>query len=170
MGDDVNRVFLLPGEYMVSKEPYIISTLLGSCVAVTMHHPKFKFGGMNHFMLPTPSIHSVDTGTKYGNYAINALAQFMEKECGSLQGVEAMIIGGGKVIHNIRPGNDRIGSQNISFAREILRAKNIKVIREHVGGEVGYKVQYHNWNNQLTIKKMGRTELHQALIGQAGNP
>ncbi len=88
MAEDVNRVFLLPGEYFMSKQPHIISTLLGSCVSVCLYHPQHRFGGMNHYMLPKSS--SGERSGKYGDYANSVLLQFMERACGSLTGVVGM--------------------------------------------------------------------------------
>ena len=47
-----NAVKLLPGEYFVSGDDIVLSTVLGSCVAACMWDRTAKVGGMNHFMLP----------------------------------------------------------------------------------------------------------------------
>ena len=49
---DVIDVFLQPGEFYFGEEKTRIRTLLGSCVAVTLWHPKLRIGGMCHYMLP----------------------------------------------------------------------------------------------------------------------
>jgi chemotaxis protein CheD len=74
---DHEVVTLFPGEYFVSDKPVVLSTLLGSCVAVCMRDPNAGVGGMNHFMLPAPG-HSASSGawsvkTRYGSYAIEML-------------------------------------------------------------------------------------------------
>ncbi|MDR2443561.1 MAG: chemotaxis protein CheD, partial [Deltaproteobacteria bacterium] len=110
MSSEINRVFILPGEYFISKQPHIISTLLGSCVAVCLYHPKLHFGGMNHYMLPTSP--NKERSGKYGDYAIAVLIQFMERTVGSLAGLEAIISGGANVVSNITSGT-QIGQRNI---------------------------------------------------------
>ncbi|MBF0293291.1 MAG: chemotaxis protein CheD, partial [Nitrospinae bacterium] len=47
------KIFVLPGEIAVTKQPSVIATLLGSCVAVCLYNTKGQYGGMNHYMLPT---------------------------------------------------------------------------------------------------------------------
>jgi len=164
MSDEINRVFLLPGEYMVSKQPYLISTLLGSCVSVCLYHPAHRFGGMNHYMLPRGSAAGEHSG-KYGEYAINVLLQFMERACGGFGGVEAMIIGGANVVREIGRGDQQhIGEKNVAIAREMLRQHNIKVTKEQVGGDVGLKLHYQNWDNNLVVEKMGATALSGSLL------
>lgn len=165
MPEDINRVFLLPGEYMVSKQPYIISTLLGSCVSICLYHPNFRCGGMNHYMLPRSP--SGEHSGKYGEYANNVLLQFMERACGGFSGVEAMILGGANVVREISKKTDNIGANNIALAREMLRRHNIKVIREQVGGNVGLKLHYQNWDNKITIEAMSQSATSGSLMAKA---
>ncbi len=163
MAGDINRVFLLPGEYMVSKQPHIVSTLLGSCVAVCLFHPQLKFGCMNHYML-TKSPGGERSG-KYGDYAIGVLIQFMERAAGSLAGVQAMIFGGANVVGNIGSG-PQIGEKNILLAREILAKHNIPIIKEQVGGTSGLKLSYQTWDNQMTCQTIEQSRMKNSLVGK----
>lgn len=43
---------LLAGQVYVGNKPARIRTLLGSCVAITLWHPRRRVGGMCHFLLP----------------------------------------------------------------------------------------------------------------------
>lgn len=160
MANDVNRVFILPGEYFISKQPNIISTLLGSCVAVCLYNPKLKFGGMNHYMLPTSP--NKERSGKYGDYAIAVLIQFMERT-GGLAGLEAIVSGGANVVSNISSGT-QIGQRNIEMAREILAKHNIRIIKENVGGSVGLKLHYQNWDNKLAIEHMDQRVMSGSTI------
>ncbi|MDL2260063.1 response regulator [Deltaproteobacteria bacterium OttesenSCG-928-K17] len=163
MADNINRVFLLPGEYMVSKQPHLISTLLGSCVSVCLFHPRHQFGGMNHYML-TSGPAGVRSG-KYGDYAIGVLLQFMERACGSLAGVEAMIFGGANVVGNIGSG-EQIGARNIALAREMMKKNGIRITKEQVGGNAGLKLHYQNWDNKIQVIPMNPTSMSGSLIAQ----
>ncbi|MDR0622041.1 MAG: response regulator [Deltaproteobacteria bacterium] len=163
MSTEINRVFILPGEYFISKQPHIISTLLGSCVAVCLYNPKLKFGGMNHYMLPSSP--TQEKSGKYGEYAINVLLQFMERTVGNLSGLEAIISGGANVVSNITTGA-QIGPRNIEIARQILKRHNIRIIAENVGGTVGLKLHYQNWDNKLAIEKMDRTVMNGSTIAR----
>ncbi|MDR2725303.1 MAG: response regulator [Candidatus Adiutrix sp.] len=164
MPDEINRVFLLPGEYMVSKQPYIISTLLGYCVSVCLYHPQHRCGGMNHYMLPHGP--SGENSGKYGEYAIGVLLQFMERTCGGFGGVEGMIIGGASVVREIGRG-ENIGEKNIALAREMLKQRNIKVTKEQVGGDVGLKLHYQNWDNKLVVEPMSRAAMSGSMLVKA---
>jgi len=168
MSEEINRVFLLPGEYMVSKQPYRISTLLGSCVSICLHHPQHRCGGMNHYMLPRGP--SGESAGKYGEYANSVLLKFMERVCGGFSGVEAMIIGGANVVKEIgRADNKNIGEKNIALARGMLKQHNIKVIKEQVGGDVGLKLHYQNWDNKLIVEPMSRSATSSSLLVKPEN-
>ncbi len=163
MAEEVNRVFLLPGEYLVSKQPHIISTLLGSCVSVCLYHPQHHFGGMNHYMLTNGA--AGERSGKYGDYAINVLLQFMDRACGSLAGVEGMIFGGANVVGTIGSGV-QIGERNVALARETLRKHGIRVTREQVGGTAGLKLQYQNWDNKIQVVPMSSSHMAGSLIAK----
>ena len=50
---DPHTVFLHPGECYFGGGPTRIATLLGSCVSITVWHPRLLVGGMCHYMLPS---------------------------------------------------------------------------------------------------------------------
>ena len=47
---ETERVFLLPGEYHVTRVPCQMATLLGSCVSVCLTHETQPFAAMNHYL------------------------------------------------------------------------------------------------------------------------
>jgi len=53
MKTQVNEIYLQPGEYFWGGENNRVKTLLGSCVAICIWHPKLKIGGMSHCLLPS---------------------------------------------------------------------------------------------------------------------
>lgn len=150
------RVFLLPGEYCVTKSPTLISTLLGSCVSISLYNKKIKFGGMNHYMLqksPDPD----SNGPKYGDYSNEMMIKFMKKVDPNPANIEAMLFGGGHVVGHLHSGNG-IANGNIQIAREILKKHNIKIVKEDTGGNNGRKLYYQSWDNQIKISKIVKSE------------
>jgi chemotaxis protein CheD len=47
----VDQAVIHPGDYRVGRGPIVLSTLLGSCVAVCLYDPVRRLIGMNHFLL-----------------------------------------------------------------------------------------------------------------------
>lgn len=156
------RVFLLPGEYIVSKKPHRVTTLLGSCVAVCLYSRRAGFGGINHYMLPTSS---GERTAKYGDYSLETMLRLMKHGAGSLDGVEAMVFGGGNVVGAIRSGA-WIGEKNVEVAHSILRKHNIRITREHVRGETGLKLTYQTWDNQVEYRWIERSVFAQSMLAK----
>lgn len=166
MAEDIKQVFLLPGEFKISREPYVISTLLGSCISVCLYHPGRRFGGMNHYLLPRGGPGESDSG-RYGEYSIGLMLEFMRRNCGSLEGVLGMIIGGADVLP-VRPDSGpTVGQLNIALARQMLRVHHIRVVKEQVGGQVGMKIRYQNWDNQIQVRLMNQSAGQAACAGQS---
>ncbi|MBW2621968.1 MAG: response regulator [Deltaproteobacteria bacterium] len=158
------RVFLLPSEYIVSKQPHRVSTLLGSCVSVCLYNRQANFGGMNHFMLPESP--SGVRSAKYGDYSIQTMIQFMKRGAGDSAGrLEAMIFGGASVVGAIRSGS-HIGEKNVDLAREVLRHYNILVKKDVTGGSSGMKIEYHTWNNEIHHRPIERSQFAETMLAK----
>ena len=53
LGSDEKFVWVSQADYCVSSRPGdVLSTILGSCIAVCIRDPLIACGGMNHFLLP----------------------------------------------------------------------------------------------------------------------
>lgn len=161
---DTERVFLLPGEYIISKKAHNVTTLLGSCVAVCLYSTRAKFGGMNHYMLPTTS--SGERSAKYGDYSIQTLVQFMERGAGTLKGAEAMIFGGANVVGAIRSAQN-IGEKNVNMALKMLKQYDIPIVKNHTGGNTGMKIRYQTWDNQVEHRLIERSQFAETMLAKS---
>lgn len=124
--------YLYPGQLAAFKEETVISTLLGSCVAVALFDPEKKIGGLNHFLLPEPTPFD-QVSPRYGTYAIAQLIRELEALGGNSDRFKAKIYGGGNVINNVLNGPS-IGQLNINVAEKILKHLQIPIIEKNIGG------------------------------------
>ncbi len=154
------RIFLFPGEIAVTKQPAVISTLLGSCVAICLYNKKLKFGGMNHFMLPTGSSKSM--AGKYGDYSTRKLIESMLSVDSEKSSLEASVYGGAAVVGHLNIGFD-IGRQNIKIAIDILKEYGIKIKKQQTGGESGMKLFFDNHTGAVDVKMIRKSELNLQL-------
>src|SRR5580658_7959559 len=69
------RHFLYPGQVFATREPIVISTILGSCAAVCLWDRQKKAGGMNHYLLPDGG----DDGANRLRYGNNANAELLKQ-------------------------------------------------------------------------------------------
>ena len=78
---DIVAAKILPGEYYVTTDDEMITTVLGSCISACILDKVLGIGGMNHFMLPETTeerlldgVESVvEIATRYGNFAMEHL-------------------------------------------------------------------------------------------------
>lgn len=125
-----NGVKVLPGEFFVSDEDIVITTVLGSCVAACIWDRHARIGGMNHFMLPGGDSGSRDADPvgqagRYGVFAMEQLINELIKRGARKANFEAKVFGGGQVLRNMTSIN--IGERNAQFVEQFLRTEGIRI-------------------------------------------
>ena len=160
---DHEVVTLFPGEYFVSDKPVVLSTLLGSCVAVCMRDPNAGVGGMNHFMLPAPG-HSASSGawsvkTRYGSYAIEMLINGILKYGGHRNRLEVKVFGGAKLYE----GGGDIGASNAQWVLEYLDREGLRPIASDLGKDYARSVYFYTDTGQVLMKSGGSAERGRAV-------
>jgi len=147
--------FLYPAELFISKTPYQINTILGSCVAVCLYDPVLKIGGINHYMLPYWNGQGL-ASPKYGNIAIEKLIDKMLSLGSNKNNLKAKIFGGGEVIET-QIVQFHIGSRNIEIARQMLEEKKIPILNSSVGGKLGRKIEFITFTGEVRQKYIQKT-------------
>lgn len=128
------RIFLEPGELFFGSAPFRIATLLGSCVSITLWHPRRRLGGMCHYVLQhRQTSHGNAADGRYGDEAFALLLAQIHAH-GSRPGeFQAKLFGGGVMFSGPGTPSD-IGSGNVALGRRLLQEAGIPLISEHVGG------------------------------------
>jgi chemotaxis protein CheD len=134
------QVYLHAGQLFASATPTAISTVLGSCVAVCLHDPITKIGGMNHFLLP---LHvDREHSPRFGTVAVPALVDAMLKAGARRGAIVAKVFGGASVIGAMAQRGRRLGEENAILALRLLEEAHIPVLDHDVGGSRGRKLVY----------------------------
>ncbi len=143
-----------PGEYFSSDEDIIISTILGSCIAVALYDPEHHQGGLNHFMLPG-ELHGrqfyLEESARYGMFAMELLINDLLKKGARRNKFTAKVFGGGHVLRNTSTGN--IPDSNIRFALDFLETEKIPIVSRDVGGTEARKVLFFPQTSQVLLKR-----------------
>ena len=158
--DQANNTFsakILPGEYFVSLAQELITTVLGSCIAVCVRDPVLKIGGMNHFMLPKINSYTgsrnkklLSAAGRYGNVAMERLINCILQNGGNRFNLEFKIFGGARVLDI----NTDVGNRNIMFITEYLKHENFLVESHDLGGPHPRKVNYDTDTGTVLMKKL----------------
>ena len=162
--DRLNKCYaakIVPGEFYVSMEGELVTTVLGSCVSACVWDTRAKIGGMNHFMLPEEGKNSewgswnktpVDAAARYGSVAMERLINTILKYGGNKKHLEIKIFGGGKVL-NI---DSDVGDRNIEFVKNYVVKEGYTIRSMDVGGTHPRKVNFYPADGRVYVKKLLR--------------
>ncbi|RLD61002.1 MAG: chemotaxis protein CheD [Bacteroidetes bacterium] len=146
----INTHFLYPASLFVDKKPFLVNTILGSCVAVCLWDKVLKIGGINHFMLPLWNGEGL-ASPKYGNIAIEKLLNEMFNLGCKRYNLIAKVFGGGAVIET-KTELFNIGTRNIKIAIDLLKDEKIPIVAKSVGGELGRRMQFNTQTGEVKMK------------------
>ncbi|RLF04074.1 MAG: chemotaxis protein CheD [Thermoprotei archaeon] len=135
-----NAIKIGVGELAVARNPLVLTTVVGSCIAVILYDYQNKVGGLAHVILPKPKLnrygrYEENEAGKYASTAIPFLLQRMIQAGADKERIVAGIIGGASILPLL--GNLNVGQRNIDATCEILSQKGIPIIIKDVGGNSG---------------------------------
>ncbi len=160
-GAPVPQVFLLPGTLHCSAEPTLVTTVLGSCVAVCLSDRARRISGINHFVLP----HSPgETSLRYGNVAIARLVDAMFALGCRIDRIEAKVFGGAAVLPITNPESN-VGARNVDVALASLRSLGIPLVARRTGGSNGLSVRLLTESGEVLIHRIASSLAHAADLG-----
>ncbi|HNX58736.1 MAG TPA: chemotaxis protein CheD [Spirochaetota bacterium] len=151
---------ILPGDYAISREDIVITTVLGSCISVCFYSDRSPYCGMNHFMLPESRTEKSAGSIMHSDaafYGINAMEQVINallKNNVRKEDIRAKVFGGGNVIA-VNVGKKTVGDQNIEFAFEFLKTENIPITACSVGGDFARKIFFHVKTKDVYMTRLG---------------
>lgn len=157
LDEDLTRLTIHIGGLHASREPLVLDTVLGSCIAACLYDPVKGVGGMNHFMLPEGADPGNPTSTRYGVNAMELLISDLMKLGADRRRFQAKIFGGGHVL-KIRESLDGVPQRNIDFVKRFLETEQIPVVKEDVGGYQPRRVLFHTHTGKVFLKYLGNNE------------
>ena len=152
------------GEYFASREPVVIHTLLGSCVAVCLFDPVGRVGGMNHILLPgRADMRAFDLPARFGINAMELLINALMGEGAERRRLVAKLFGGARIIPGIAR-EFRVGSKIIHFARTFLQTERIPVVNKDLGGSDTRKIYFHTDTGEVFLKRYRKDRVSEAMM------
>ncbi|OEU66798.1 MAG: chemotaxis protein CheD [Desulfovibrio sp. S3730MH75] len=162
---DIPHVFLHTGDAFIGISPTIVSTVLGSCVAITMFSPQLKQGCICHAFLPSRTEISPDKKSplqicRYVDTAVDYLLECMLRIGAKKNNLEIKIFGGsqGLTTNRVRaPLYMAVGDRNIIMAEKCLKKKGLHPVATDVGGSSGRKILYATHTGDIWLKRLDKT-------------
>ena len=125
-----SKVFLHPGELCFASDGEHLHTLLGSCVSITLWHPRLRVGGMCHFVLPSRPVGSTSRRPdgRYGDEAVELFERAAEERHSALPDYQVKVFGGGNMLGD-QAGSpeDLVGTRNAEAAIKLLMARGVEL-------------------------------------------
>jgi chemotaxis protein CheD len=147
------RHYLIPGKIFAAAQPFAISTIVGSGVALCLWDSVHNIGGVNHFILPDGPEDSPNA-SRYASVANPALLKRMLELGAKLNCLEARIFGGSLPGVTFSRSEDLLGDRNVHAVTNFLKMNSIRLVQSEVGGTRGRKLVFHTddgrvWSEQL---------------------
>jgi chemotaxis protein CheD len=153
--------FVKVAQHAVGTPGDMLVTLgLGSCVAIMLHDPATRAGGLAHHLLPEPGLaRDASNPFKFASTAVPSLVEEL-RALGMRGRPEARLAGGAAMFATLMvPGTLNMGERNIRAAREALQKAGIPIRGEDVGGDYGRSVRFRVGEGRVLVSSVGRGDV-----------
>lgn len=142
----------------VSNDPecVIVTYALGSCIAVMLHDPTRRVGGMIHYMLPLSETSPDKAKLKPAMFAdtgIPLLFEEMYKHGCDKRDLVVKVAGGGALYDD--KGMFNIGQRNYTVLRKLFWKNGVIIKAEDVGGAKSRTARLWVGTGKVTISSQG---------------
>lgn len=144
------------GQIVTVAQPDTARAVLGSCIGLTLYHPRVRIGTMAHIVLPRSTGRTGPAG-KFADTAIPHMIELLEDAGAKVFGMVAKMAGGANMFSATGPM--QVGTENTAAVRELLRDVGISVSGEHLGGKKGRRVTFDPTSGELTVEIVGEASV-----------
>lgn len=150
-------VNLRPGELIITEQPTIVTTLLGSCISICLYHPLKKIGGICHCLLPSKT-GSLSNRPPYSfvNDALSHMVEVIEQDYHiPRRELKVKLFGGADVLQTRQMYSQHsksIGLQNIEAAHAVIERYGLEITSQKVGGDNGYKLFFNTQTGEVFVR------------------
>jgi chemotaxis protein CheD len=140
------------GQAVVTRPPARLTSILGSCVAITMYAPKLQLGMLSHVVLPSGN-GNLTTPAKFADTAVPYMLSVMKERGARHSELVAKVTGGACMFGGGRFMD--IGDSNARVALAVLEAARIPVVARDIAGTVGRRICFDLSTGDLTVDSPG---------------
>jgi chemotaxis protein CheD len=167
------KIYLKPAELCVSKAPAMVTTVLGSCIAVTMWDPETGVAAICHAPQPDCPKSSMECPRHcikkyhYVSCVIPEMLIHMEAAGVKRGNIEVKIFGGASVLATFPRGS--IGRKNIDTALSLFKHYGFEPKAKLVGGRRGCKIVLNTHTGEVMFRYIQRSETPRSTEDGADN-
>ena len=140
----------------------LVTVGLGSCVAIMLHDPEARVGGLAHVLLPSTALSRVNSNpAKFPQTAIPRLIELMVADGAKRQRITARLAGGASMFAALAtPGTIQMGERNLVAARQVLNSHGVPLVGESVGGDFGRTVRLRVCDGRVEVSTVAHGIQH----------
>ena len=152
------------GDCVFATRPMLLTTVLGSCVCATFHHPKLQAGGMFHAMLPDVGMARPDSRPcMFADQAVASLVARFRARGMDPADLEVKLFGGANTMISRQPQTLRdvldVGRKNVASAHAALASFGLRPVAEDTLGVRGRKLFFATGTGEVWLTRLTPSEL-----------
>lgn len=141
------------GQIVFGHAPDRIASILGSCVGVSLYHPRTRHAALAHVILPDSQGRPQSAPGKFADTAIPHMLKLLNQAGAPASGLVAKLAGGSNMFgHN---GPLQIGVANGEAVGRLLAAAGIRVVAQDIGGNQGRRISLDCATGDIVIEIAG---------------
>ncbi len=149
------RLVIGIGELSVSErsDSVLVTYALGSCVAVVVHDPVRRIGGLIHFMLPQSRAMPERARTQPGMFADTGVPMLFHRMYAAGSQKRELVVkvaGGGHLL--AAQGELDVGSRNLEVLDKLFVRSGVLVAARDTGGTVSRTVELHVGTGRVVVR------------------
>jgi chemotaxis protein CheD len=155
------QIYLKAGEIVISQDPSVVLTVLGSCLSVTMFHRRSGIGAICHSLLPQCAeaarcSRECSEPGKYVECSVRTLVKRFHQIGISSRELEVKVFGGADMFGPKSPlqGMISVGKQNVAIALQVMEKEGLSILSMDVGGIQGRKLFFHTHAGDVFLKRL----------------
>ncbi len=162
MANEPANVYLKPGEVHFAVKPTTVTTVLGSCLSVTMFHQPTAAGAICHAVFPTSANLRPERLARVSPYEFVDTAILWMLDQFSRRGLkktelEIKMFGAAALFARPdNPGAIAVGENNIKAAVSIFNQQELYLKAWNVGGHAGRKIIFQTNTGEVFQKFLAR--------------
>ena len=173
------RYYLKAGELFLMQKPALISTILGSCIAITLFNRRLGIAGICHALMPRciKQSHKNSVDGLLDNECHKCLEAFKYADCSAFmmaeaffrfgitpQETEVRLFGGAKMIsgYQSRGAKYSVGDQNVDSARKVIAHCHLELTSSYTGGSAGRKITFNTKTGEVAQQFINETVFRKA--------
>jgi chemotaxis protein CheD len=141
------------GQIVAGEPPGKMKAIVGSCIALALHHPRLQKGMLAHVVLPSSAGRQGAPG-KFADTAVPSMIDWFRELGVPAHNLTAKLAGGANMFGSSGPL--QIGDANIEAVAQSLRAAGIRIAAQDVGGARGRRVTFDCARGEMIVESAGQ--------------